>query len=67
VGKAEAERDLAIALKKNPRCAQAYYFHGQVAKGLGDNAAAVKHFQKTLEIQPDHLDAQREIRHLQRK
>lgn len=66
-GKAEAERDLGIALKKNPRCAQAFYFHGQLAKALGDNSAAVKQFQKTLEIQPDHLDAQREIRHLQRK
>jgi tetratricopeptide (TPR) repeat protein len=66
-GKAEADRDLVIALKKNPRCAQAHYFQGQVAKGLGDNGGAVKQFQKALEIQPDHLDAQREIRHLLRK
>jgi curved DNA-binding protein CbpA len=66
-GRAEAERDLATALKKNPNCAQAYYFYGQFAKLLGDTAGALKHFRKTLEIQPEHLDAQREIRHLQKK
>jgi curved DNA-binding protein CbpA len=66
-GRAEAERDLATALKKNPNCAQAYYFYGQFAKLLGDAAGALKHFRKTLEIQPEHLDAQREIRHLQKK
>jgi tetratricopeptide (TPR) repeat protein len=61
-GGAEALKDLAICTKKNPRVAQAYYFHGVIAKSMGDLATAKRMFQKTLELQPDHLDAQRELR-----
>ncbi|HYX91574.1 MAG TPA: DnaJ domain-containing protein [Myxococcaceae bacterium] len=66
-GRAEAERDLAMAITKNPNCAQAYYFYGQLAKLLGDKAGAAKHFRKVLEIQPEHVEAQREMRLLQKK
>ncbi len=65
-GKVEADRDLAMALKKNPRCAPAFFFQGQIAKLLGDTSAAEKFFKQTLDIQPDHLDAQRELRYLKR-
>jgi tetratricopeptide (TPR) repeat protein len=58
----EAFRELQTALKKNDRCAPAHYFLGVIAKTLGDAAGALKHFKKTVEIQPDHIDAQREIR-----
>jgi curved DNA-binding protein CbpA len=61
-GRLEGEKDLQLALKKNARCAQAYYFLGQIAKLSGDNVAAMTQFKKTIEIQPDHIDASREVR-----
>ncbi len=58
----EAFRDLQAAIKKNERCVPAHYFLGVIAKALGDATGALKHFRKTVELQPDHIDAQREIR-----
>ncbi|MEN9799890.1 MAG: hypothetical protein RL653_3587, partial [Pseudomonadota bacterium] len=63
----EAQRDLDEATRRNPKCAQAFYFHGQMHKLLGDNAAALKQFKKTLEFNKDHVDAQRELRLLDGK
>lgn len=65
-GFATAQPDITMSLKKNARCAQAYFFQGQMAKLLGDNANALKQFQKTVELQPTHVDAQREIRLLKK-
>jgi curved DNA-binding protein CbpA len=65
-GKAEADRDIALALKKNPRCAPAFFFQGQMARVLGEVKAAERFFKQVLDIQPDHLDAQRELRYLKR-
>lgn len=59
---AESFKELQFALKKNERCAPAHYFLGVIAKTLGDNSGALKHFKRTVELQPDHIDAQREIR-----
>jgi curved DNA-binding protein CbpA len=61
-GFAEATKDLTLALKKNPRCAHAYFVQGTMAKLLGDNSGALRNFQKTVELQPNHTDAQRELR-----
>ncbi|WP_309890473.1 DUF4388 domain-containing protein [Archangium sp.] len=61
-GYAEAYRDLQHCLKKNEKVASAHYFLGVIAKLCGDNSGALKHFQRTVEIQPNHIDAQREIR-----
>jgi curved DNA-binding protein CbpA len=58
----EAFRDIQLCLKKNEKVASAHYFLGVIAKLCGDNSGALKHFQKTVEIQPNHIDAQREIR-----
>jgi DnaJ-class molecular chaperone len=58
----EAFRELQAALKKNERCVPACYFLGVIAKTLGDSTGALKYFKKTVELQPDHIDAQREIR-----
>lgn len=65
-GQQEAERDFQLALKKNPRCAQAYFFHGQVNRIIGDGKKALTLLEKVLELQPDHIDAQREIRFLKK-
>lgn len=59
---AEAMKDINVCLKKNARCAPAHYFQGHLAKLLGDQKAALKHFQRCVELQPDHIDAQRELR-----
>ncbi len=61
-GKVEAEKDIQIALKRNERIAQGHYFLGNIAKLSGDATGALKHFKRTLELQPDHIDAQREVR-----
>jgi curved DNA-binding protein CbpA len=58
----EAAREIQNAIKRNERCAPAHYFLGVIAKACGDAAGALKHFKKTVELQPDHIDAQREIR-----
>ncbi len=66
-GEAEANADFETALKRNPRCAAAWFFRGQIARVQGDAKKAVGHFKKALDLQPDHLDAQREIRYLTKK
>ena len=66
-GFTEAYKDIQLCLKKNERCAQAHYFHGVLAKLCGDAAGAVRHFQRTVELQPNHIDAQREIRLAQQR
>jgi tetratricopeptide (TPR) repeat protein len=58
----ESFKELQAAIKKNERCVPAYYFLGVIARTLGDSTGALKHFRKTVELQPDHIDAQREIR-----
>ncbi|MDY7226868.1 J domain-containing protein [Hyalangium rubrum] len=58
----EVFRELQQAIKKNERCAPAHYFMGLMAKTLGDATGALKHFKRTVELQPDHIDAQREVR-----
>ncbi|WNG52300.1 DnaJ domain-containing protein [Archangium minus] len=63
----EAYRDIQHCLKKNEKVASAHYFLGVIAKLCGDNSGALKHFQKTVEVQPNHIDAQREIRMAQQK
>ena len=64
LGQAEAMRDLNVCLKRNDKIADLWYFLGYIAKLLGDNAAAKKHFQKCVQLRPEHIDAQRELRML---
>ncbi|WP_420718264.1 J domain-containing protein [Pyxidicoccus sp. MSG2] len=58
----EASREIQNAIKRNERCAPAHYFLGVIAKLCGDAPGALKHFKRTVDLQPDHIDAQREIR-----
>jgi curved DNA-binding protein CbpA len=59
---AEVQKEIQQALARNPRCAPAHYFLGHIAKLMGDTPAALKHFKKTVELDPHHIDAQRELR-----
>jgi curved DNA-binding protein CbpA len=65
--KREAQDDLKKALSMNSNCAPAHYFLGHIAKLTGDNSAALTHFKKTVELAPNHVDAQREIRLMTKK
>lgn len=62
VAMVEALRDLNQSLKLNERCAPAHYFIGQLHKLTGDPATALKHFKRCVVLDPQHVDAQREIR-----
>ena len=64
---AESMKDITECLKRNDRCVPAHYFQGQIAKLMGDGAAALRHFKRTVELQPDHVDAQRELRLVTKK
>ncbi|XXF79191.1 J domain-containing protein [Myxococcaceae bacterium GXIMD 01537] len=59
---AAAMREIQDALKKNDRIAPGHYFLGVIAKTCGDAAGALKHFKRCVELQPDHIDAMREVR-----
>jgi curved DNA-binding protein CbpA len=61
-GQAEAMKDIAHGLKKNPNIVAAQYFMGVMAKLNGDNAGAKKAFQQCVKLDPQHIDAQRELR-----
>ncbi|RKH32215.1 DnaJ domain-containing protein, partial [Corallococcus sp. CA031C] len=58
----EAFREIQAAIKKNERMAPAHYFLGVIAKLSGDVTGSLKHFKRTVELQPDHIDAMREVR-----
>lgn len=62
MARAGALKDIDLGLKLNPKCAQAYYFAGQVLKLSGDPAGALKWFKKAVQVDPKHIDSQREIR-----
>ncbi|HYV49331.1 MAG TPA: DnaJ domain-containing protein [Myxococcaceae bacterium] len=61
-GHQEALKDIAVALKRNERIASAHYFVGHIAKLTGDERMALKEFKRTVELNPDHIDAAREVR-----
>ncbi len=65
-GRQEAMEDICLCLIKNERCVAAHYFMGQLSKLTGDFKGASKHFQRVLQIQPDHIDSQRELRVLKK-
>jgi outer membrane biosynthesis protein TonB len=49
-------------LKESPMCAAAALFIGNMSKIVGETAKAEAAFRKVLEIEPDHIDAARELR-----
>ncbi len=62
LGHVEAMKDINVCLKRNDKIAAVWYFQGHIAKLLGDLAAAKKHFARCIQLNPEHLDAQRELR-----
>jgi hypothetical protein len=61
-----ASSAIEAELRRNPRCAQGYLFLGQMAKIVGDLAAAEKHLRRGLAVAPEHTDLQRELKYLRK-
>ncbi len=61
-GLADAIADISIGQKMKPSSADASYFLGVIVKLCGDVKTAKQHFQRCAELNPKHLDAQRELR-----
>jgi Tfp pilus assembly protein PilF len=53
---------LGKALGMNPKCERAYFYRGMLYKRLKQEAAAVKDFRRSFELNPKNIDAQREVR-----
>jgi|GEM_PF-2445941 len=65
--KPRAIRAIEEGIKLNPRCVEAFIFRGHIEKLTGDTARARASFQKALEINPKHVEAQRELKWLDKK
>jgi len=53
---------LDSALKAEPNNQRALWYRGQLQMRLGNSARAIRDFKTLLEVNPKHLDAQREVR-----
>ncbi|HYQ82323.1 MAG TPA: DnaJ domain-containing protein, partial [Anaeromyxobacteraceae bacterium] len=63
---AAASQVIEAALRKNPRCMPAYLFLGQMAKLMGDAAAAERAWKRGLAVDERNVDLQRELRYLRK-
>jgi hypothetical protein len=57
---------IEAAPEKNRRCAQGYLFLGRMAELVGDLAAAEKQLKRGLQVAPEHVDLQRELKYLRK-
>ncbi len=62
LGHVEAMKDINACLKRNDKIAAVWYFQGHMAKLMGDIPNAKKNFNRCVQLNPEHLDAQRELR-----
>ncbi|MCA1750217.1 MAG: tetratricopeptide repeat protein [Cryomorphaceae bacterium] len=53
----EAEKKLKKALKADPDLPEAHYFYGNVKYFDFNSSAALKHYNKAIELRPDYRDA----------
>jgi tetratricopeptide (TPR) repeat protein len=58
---ADAKKRLGDLLK-SAKTGDVYYKYGRVLRDLGDEAGAVRAFEKAVALTPAHTDAQREVR-----
>jgi len=63
---AESAAAIEAGLKANPRCTPGYLFLGQMAKLVGDAAAAERHFKRGLAVDEKNVDLQRELKYLKK-
>ena len=55
---------LAAALSADPSCAPAHYYKGVLLEQTDRSIEAMWHFARVLELDPEHLEARRELRRL---
>src|SRR5690606_5004730 len=65
--KAEALSDLERARTLNSRSPVVFLLSARIANLLGDGAAAIRYYERCLELEPGHQDAARELRLLQNR
>jgi len=53
------------AITLSPQSPAPFYYLAQIRKACGDQAEAEKMFRKTVELRPDHIEANRELRLIQ--
>ena len=58
----EVRNCLENAIKMNDKIAENYYYMGCVYKHTNDFRNAAKYFEKAIEIDPDYIEAKREVR-----
>ncbi len=58
----EVKNSLETALKMNDKIAENYYYLGSVYKYTNDLRKAEKYFEKAIELDPDYIEAKREVR-----
>jgi len=54
--------ECARVIKASPQCVAAHLFTGQMAKIMGDAAKAERAFREVLSIEPNNIEARRELR-----
>lgn len=59
--------ELRTALELDPRCAEARYYEGRIMLIKGQLDRARKRFKQALELDPRHVDSQRQLRLLERR
>jgi hypothetical protein len=63
----ETSGDCRKAIKMQEKCTPAHLFLGHMAKALGDLKLAVSCYQRVLQLDPKHVEAQREMRLMGKK
>jgi tetratricopeptide (TPR) repeat protein len=58
----EAKNSLERALKMNDKIPENYYYLASVYKYTNDFRNAEKYFEKAIELDPDYIEAKREVR-----
>jgi hypothetical protein len=62
----DADTALVGMITAHPDLVESHYYQACVASSLGRTNDAIAGFQRVLDMEPDHLDAQRQIRALRR-
>lgn len=60
--RAEARQELEKAVELSPRSVTGYYYLGRLLKACADIPSAEKMFRKAVELEPNHVEANQELR-----
>jgi tetratricopeptide (TPR) repeat protein len=63
----ETAGDCKKAIKMQEKCTPAHLFLGHMAKALGNLKLAAQCYERVLQLEPNHVEAQRELRLMGKK